>query len=133
MKRYILFTAYCLLLTAAYAQSKVWVADNGDGTYKNPVLYADYSDPDVCRVGDDYYMVSSSFNCIPGLQILRSGDLVNWTIVGYAAEKLIPEDVFSKAQHGNGVWAPSIRYHNGRFYIYYGDPDYGVYMTCSRW
>lgn len=62
--------------------SKVWVADQGNGTYKNPVLYADYSDPDVCRVGDDFYLTSSSFGCLPGLQILHSKDLVNWTIVG---------------------------------------------------
>ncbi len=138
MNNYLKLAAYlqltCFLLVAYWpitttAQSKVWVADNGDGTYKNPVLYADYSDPDACRVGDDYYMVSSSFNCSPGLQILHSKDLVNWTIVGYALDKLIPEDVFSKVQHGNGVWAPSIRYHNKEFYIYYGDPDYGVYMT----
>ena len=60
--------------------SQAWVADQGNGTYKNPVLYADYSDPDVCRVGDDYYLTSSSFNCLPGLQILHSKDLVNWTI-----------------------------------------------------
>ena len=64
--------------------SQAWVADQGNGTYKNPVLYADYSDPDVCRVGDDYYLTSSSFNCLPGLQILHSKDLVNWTIIGAA-------------------------------------------------
>ncbi|MDR1810211.1 MAG: glycoside hydrolase 43 family protein [Prevotella sp.] len=109
--------------------SEVWVSDLGNGMYKNPVLYADYSDPDVCRVGDDYYLTASSFNCIPGLQVLHSKDLVNWTIIGAAIRQLSPEDVFAKAQHGNGVWAPSIRYHNGMFYIYYGDPDYGIYMT----
>ena len=62
--------------------SEVWVADQGNGKYKNPILYADYSDPDACRVGDDFYMTSSSFNCLPGLQILHSKDLVNWTIIG---------------------------------------------------
>lgn len=112
--------------------SEVWVSDLGNGKYKNPVLNADYSDPDACRVGDDFYMTSSSFNCIPGLQILHSKDLVNWELIGAAIPKLVPEDVFSKAQHGNGVWAPSIRYHNGEFYIYYGDPDYGIYMTKTK-
>jgi beta-xylosidase len=112
--------------------SNVWVSDLGNGNYKNPVLYADYSDPDVCRAGDDYYMTASNFNCIPGLQILHSKDLVNWTLIGAAIPKLIPEDVFEKPQHGNGVWAPSIRYHDGEFYIYYGDPDYGIYMTKTR-
>ena len=62
--------------------SEVWVADQGDGTYKNPILHADYSDPDAVRVGDDYYMTSSSFNAIPGLQILHSKDLVNWKLIG---------------------------------------------------
>ncbi|HLR25437.1 MAG TPA: family 43 glycosylhydrolase, partial [Fodinibius sp.] len=58
--------------------SDVWVADNGDGTYTNPILHADYSDPDVVRKGDDYYMTASSFNAVPGLPILHSKDLVNW-------------------------------------------------------
>jgi beta-xylosidase len=70
--------------------SQAWVADQGNGTYKNPVLYADYSDPDVCRVGDDYYLTSSSFNCLPGLQILHSKDLVNWTIIGAAVPYALP-------------------------------------------
>ena len=109
--------------------SKVWVSDLGNGNYKNPVLYADYSDPDVCRVEADYYMVASSFACIPGLPILHSYDLVNWTVIGYAIQQMVPEERFSAMQHGNGVWAPSIRYHNKEFYIYFGDPDAGIYMT----
>lgn len=109
--------------------SKVWVSDLGNGKYKNPVLYADYSDPDVCRVGNDYYMVASSFANTPGLPILHSNDLVNWTIVSYAINNMTPADRFSTMQHGNGVWAPAIRYHNNEFYIYFGDPDAGIYMT----
>ena len=84
MKRLTQTLAFCLLTVfTAVAQknyvSEVWVSDLGNGKYKNPVLYADYSDPDACRVGDDFYMTSSSFNCLPGLQILHSKDLVNWT------------------------------------------------------
>ena len=109
--------------------SKVWVSDLGNGKYKNPVLYADYSDPDVCRVGNDYYMVASSFANTPGLPILHSNDLVNWTIVSYAINNMTPDDRFSTMQHGNGVWAPAIRYQNNEFYIYFGDPDAGIYMT----
>ena len=109
--------------------SKVWVSDNGDGTYTNPVLYADYSDPDAIRVGDDYYLVASSFNCIPGLPILHSRDLVNWELIGYALSKQPPFDVFGKVQHGGGVWAPCIRYHNNQYYIYYPDPDFGIYVV----
>jgi beta-xylosidase len=108
--------------------SPVWNPDNGDGTYINPILFADYSDPDVVKVGNNYYMTASSFNCVPGLPILHSKDLVNWQLIAYAVDRLQPEDVFNKPQHGNGIWAPSIRYHNGEFYIYYGDPDYGIYM-----
>lgn len=112
--------------------SKVWSPDLGNGHYKNPVLNADYSDPDVCRVGEDYYLTASSFNCVPALPILHSKDMVNWTIIGSAIPRLDPEEVFSQPQHGNGVWAPSIRYHNEEFYIYYGDPDYGIYRTKTR-
>ncbi|OIR00114.1 Non-reducing end alpha-L-arabinofuranosidase BoGH43B precursor [mine drainage metagenome] len=112
--------------------SKVWVADNGDGTYKNPIIHADYSDPDVIRVGNDFYMVASSFDAVPGLPILHSKDLVNWTIIGHALKKQIPFDHFSQTQHGNGVWAPAIRYHNNQFYIFYPDPDFGIYVITSQ-
>ena len=112
--------------------SQVWCADLGNGEYQNPILYADYSDPDVCRVGEDYYMTSSSFNCVPGLQILHSRDLVNWQIVGAALPwGNVPADKYRSVQHGCGVWAPSLRYHNGLFYIFWGDPDVGVFMTCT--
>ncbi len=112
--------------------SKVWVADNGDGTYKNPILHADYSDPDAVRVGDDFYMTASSFNAAPGLPILHSKDLVNWRLVNYVFTKQPPFDVFDKPQHGGGVWAPAIRHHNGEFYIFYPDPDFGIYMTKTK-
>jgi beta-xylosidase len=132
-----LYILSLLLFVNANAQltnyvSKVWVADNGDGTYKNPVINADYSDPDAIRVGDDYYLVSSSFEDIPGLPILHSKDLVNWTIIGHALKRQPPYDHFSKPQHGGGVWAPSIRYHNNEFYIYYPDPDFGIYVIKTK-
>lgn len=150
----------CVLSLPTVAQqdkpyvSKVWVADLGNGNYQNPVLYADYSDPDVCRVGDDYYMTASSFNCIPGLPILHSRDLVNWELIGYALERQVPamayaqnqspaissaqdgrifvENRFDRPCHGDGVWAPAIRYHNGEFYIYWGDPDEGIFMVKTK-
>jgi beta-xylosidase len=112
--------------------SKVWVADKGNGTYQNPIIHADYSDPDVIRVGTDFYMTASSFNCAPGLPILHSKDLVNWTIVAYAFQQQPPYNIFKNVQHGGGVWAPAIRYHNNEFYIYYPDPDRGIYMTKAR-
>ena len=107
-----------------------WAPDRGDGTYKNPVLFADYSDPDVVRVGADFYLVASSFAGVPGLPILRSRDLVNWTIIGHAAPRL-PSPDFDTPQHGNGMWAPSLRHHAGRFWIYVGDPDRGIYVTTA--
>lgn len=112
--------------------SQVWNPDLGNGMYKNPVINADYSDPDVICVGDDYYMTASSFNCIPGLPILHSKDLVNWELIGHAVTKLQPESEFDQPSHGNGVWAPCISYHNGEFYIYWGDPDYGVFMVKTK-
>ena len=112
--------------------SQVWNPDLGNGMYKNPVINADYSDPDVVCVGDDYYMTASSFNCIPGLPILHSKDLVNWEIIGHAVTKLQPESEFDQPSHGNGVWAPCISYHDGEFYIYWGDPDYGVFMVKAK-
>ena len=125
-----------MIVNAAYSQqkfvSKVWVADKGDGTYQNPILNADYSDPDAIRVGDDYYLISSSFEDIPGLPVLHSKDLVNWSIIGHALKKQPPFDHFNIPQHGGGVWAPALRYHNGEFYIYYPDPDYGVYVIKAK-
>ena len=112
--------------------SKVWVADKGDGTYRNPVIHADFSDPDAVRVGDDFYMTASSFNAAPGLPILQSKDLVNWSLVGYVFRRQPPYDVFDKPQHGGGVWAPSIRYHEGEFYIFYPDPDRGIYVVKAK-
>jgi beta-xylosidase len=109
----------------------VWVPDKRDGTYKNPVIFADYSDPDVIRVGDDFYMTASSFNCVPGLPILHSRDLVNWKIIGHAVERF-DDERFNLPQHGNGVWAPAIRYHDGWFWIFYGDPDAGIFMTKAK-
>jgi beta-xylosidase len=126
-----LFTLFAQMAIAQVSQT--WVADLRNGTYQNPVLYADYSDPDACRVGDGYYMTASSFNCVPGLPILYSKDLVNWAIINHAIEQM-PSNMLSKdgVNHGGGVWAPSIRFHQGEYYIYYGDPDLGIFMTKAK-
>ncbi|HMP28305.1 MAG TPA: glycoside hydrolase 43 family protein [Saprospiraceae bacterium] len=122
-----------LSTTQISAQKHItWVADFGNGTYKNPILHTDYSDPDVCRVGNDYYMTASSFNCVPGLPILHSTDLVNWNLIGYALHRQVPIEHFSNVQHGGGVWAPSISYHKGEYWIYYPDPDFGIYLVKSK-
>lgn len=138
MKKNTAFLLMVLLTSFLSAQENppnypkwIWNADNGDGTYKNPIINSDYSDPDAIRVGNKFYMTASSFNCIPGLPILESDDLINWKLISYALNKQIPEDVYNLPQHGNGVWAPCIRYHNKQFYIYYPDPDFGIYMIKS--
>lgn len=119
----------CLLLIAAAlsASARPLLAD----TYRNPVLFADYSDPDVVRTGDDYWLVASSFNAVPGLPILHSKDLVKWSIVAHAVDRL-PSPDFDTPQYGNGLWAPSLRWHDGWFWIYVGDPDRGLFMTRAR-
>lgn len=130
----ILSLSVCSMFHPAMAQyrSEVWVSDEGNGMYRNPVLHADYSDPDVCVVGEDYFLTASSFNCTPGLPILHSKDLVNWKIVNYALKKVEPVEYYNEARHGKGVWAPSIRFHEGMYYIYWGDPDFGIFMVKTR-
>ena len=97
-------------------------------TFRNPILFADYSDPDVIRVGDTFFMTASSFNYTPGLPILVSKDLVNWSLVNYALEN-IGQESFKIPRHSEGVWAPAIRFHEGMYYIYYGMPDEGYYVV----
>jgi len=140
MKTLTLLAALLPTMALAQYKSEVWCPDNGDGTYTNPVINADYSDPDVCvgASGEDFYMTASSFQCTPGLPILHSKDLVNWQIINYALGNLYEGDealtahFSSRPQHGNGVWAPSIRYHAGWYYIYWGDPDFGVMMVKTQ-
>jgi beta-xylosidase len=108
-----------------------WIADQGDGRYRNPVLAGDYSDPDVIRVGEDYYLTASSFTDTPGLPILHSRDLVNWTIIGHALPRVLPDAHYQTPRRGGGVWAPAIRHHDGRFLIYYPDPDHGIFMLSA--
>lgn len=132
--------AASFLLPAAHAATPaktvpmppgVWSPDQGDGTYVNPILAGDYSDPDVVRVGDDFYLTASSFTNVPGLPVLHSKDLVNWTLVGYALARNVPDAHHAVPRHGGGVWAPAIRHHGGRFLIYYPDPDFGIFMVSA--
>lgn len=113
-----------------------WQADNGDGTYKNPILHADYSDPDIVRVGGDFYMVASDFSYMPGIPVLHSNDLVNWTLVGHVFARLDgldPKyDMQAGAKYGHGCWAPSLRFHNGRYWVYFCTPDEGLFMSTAK-
>ena len=116
----------CSIKQQAFAQNGI------TPRYTNPIIHQDYSDPDVIRVGNWFYMTASSFTSVPGLPILRSSDLVHWQLIGYALKNNIPAAYYKQVHHGAGVWAPSIRFHNGEFYIYYPDPDMGIYMTKTK-
>ena len=115
-----LFAFHFSLITAS-AQS--WTADNGNGTFTNPLFYDEFSDPDILRVGDDYYLAGTTMHAVPGLVILHSKDLVNWENISYCFDRFdFPEDRFSLKNHeeiyGQGIWAPCIRYANGQFYVF---------------
>ena len=112
-------------------KTTMWNADLGNGMYKNPILYADYSDPDACRAGEDYFMIASSFCNAPGLPVLHSKDLVNWKVINYILPK-VPEERYDKPVHGCGVWAPAIRYHEGTFFACFPMPDEGIYMSTTK-
>lgn len=99
--------------------------------YTNPILFGDYSDPDVIRVGEDFYMISSSFTYVPGLPVLHSRDLVHWELIGYAARRL-PFSRYDRPAHKCGLWAPSLRHHNGMFYIYVCMPDEGLFAFTAK-
>ncbi len=109
--------------------------DQNDGTFVNPVIPGDYSDLDAIRVGDDFYAISSTFQYSPGVVILHSRDLVNWTILGHAVGDLTsigPEMNWDKmSRYGRGIWAGAIRYHDHKFWIYFGTPDEGYFVTTA--
>lgn len=113
---------------------RAW-GDQGDGTFVNPVLPADYSDIDAIQVGDDYYAISSTFQYAPGMIVLRSKDMVNWTLAGHAIDdvtRISSEMNWDRmGRYGRGVWAGAIRHHAGRFWIYFGDPDEGFFVTSA--
>ncbi len=116
------------LLNLDYAYP--WKPDCADGTYCNPIIFADYSDPDVIRVGEDFYLTASSFNCTPGLPILHSKDLVNWRIINHAVKNL-PHPRYAGVQPGCGIWAPAMRFQAGKFWIFFPMPDEGIYLTMA--
>ncbi|HTB66852.1 MAG TPA: glycoside hydrolase 43 family protein [Steroidobacteraceae bacterium] len=120
----------------------------GSATYRNPIIYADYSDPDVLRAGKRYYLVSSSFHFSPGIPVLESPDLVHWRIVSHVLPRLdfapgynmVPPFTLTDAtarpigegqRYGGGVWAPALRYHDHRFYVYWPTPDEGIFVSTA--
>ena len=104
--------------------------DTGDGCFRNPVLAADYSDPDVIRVGDTYYMVASDFHFL-GMQVLSSQDLVNWQLIAQIYDRFDLPGWDAMAHYAGGSWAPSIRWHDGLFYVYFCTPEEGLFMSTA--
>nr|MCR5350143.1 family 43 glycosylhydrolase [Acholeplasmatales bacterium] len=96
--------------------------------YKNPIILSDYSDPDCIRVGENYYMIASSFNHLPGVPVLKSKNLVDWKLIGHVFERL-PFERFNNVIHGAGAWAPALRYFNNKFYALIPFPDEGIYVS----
>jgi beta-xylosidase len=131
MRRRLLVLATFLELTCgAQQKSRSWAADNGNGSYSNPLFYDEFSDPDFMRVGYDYYLTGTTMHMMPGLPILHSSDLVNWRFISYAFDRLDLgpylrlED--GKEIYGQGIWAPSFRYHNGTYYIFANVNRFGL-------
>ena len=114
---------------------KSWSADNGNGTFTNPLFYDEFSDPDIIRVGEDYYLAGTTMHSVPGLVVLHSKDLVNWEFSSYCFDRFDDSDDFNlrngKEAYGQGIWAPAIRYHNGKFYIFSNINGHGLQVFIS--
>ena len=114
-----------------------WTADNGNGTYSNPLFYEEFEDPDIIRVGEDYYPAGTTMHVNPAVQIMHSKDLVNWELAGYCMNRLDLGPAFRLEGgnvYGRGIWAPCIRFHKGMFYVMHGcfTKCFGI-LTSSRW
>ncbi len=123
-----------IIAIAAHAQPGSW-GDQGDGTYKNPILNADYPDVDIERVGDRFYMITSTIHYAPGMTVLKSWDLVNWTIIRHVFEKLDWNPAYNYDQMGEyskGVWAGDLAYHDGKWYCYFIDHSFGLYVSTAE-
>ena len=137
MKKSILLLLMCMITLGIQAQWKSWTADNGNGTFTNPLFYDEFSDPDILRVGDDYYLAGTTMHTVPGLVILHSKDLVNWENISYCFDRFdFEDDAFSLKNHkeiyGQGVWAPAIRYANGQFYVFTNINGKGLQCYTSK-
>lgn len=133
---FLLSCAALLAQSAATPSAASWTADNGNGTFTNPLFYDEFSDPDIIRVGDDFYLAGTTMHCMPGLVVLHSKDLVNWRFLSYCFDKLDMGDEFrlenGKEAYGQGIWAPCIRYHNGKFYIFSNINGHGMQVFIAE-
>ena len=137
MRRIVIISFLIFISHLSTVSAQSWTADNGNGTFTNPLFYDEFSDPDIIRVGDDYYLAGTTMHSVPGLVILHSKDLVNWENVSYCFDRFdFPEDKFALKNHqeiyGQGIWAPAIRYANGQFYIFSNINGKGLQCYTSK-
>jgi len=137
MRRIVILSFIICHLSFSDAVAQSWTADNGNGTYTNPLFYDEFSDPDILRVGDDYYLAGTTMHSVPGLVILHSKDLVNWENISYCFDRFdFDDDAFSLKNHkeiyGQGIWAPAIRYANGQFYLFSNVNGKGLQCYTSK-
>ncbi|MHC4575282.1 MAG: family 43 glycosylhydrolase, partial [Planctomycetota bacterium] len=124
----------CLITGCSTAPATGTWGDQGDGSYKNPILNADYPDVDIEQVGDTYYMITSTIHYAPGMTLLESKDIVNWRLIGHVFDKLTWDPRYnfdSMSGYGRGVWAGDIAYHEGKWYCYFIDSASGLYMSSA--
>lgn len=136
MKNTILTLLASIFILCPLTAQTSWTADNGNGTFTNPLFYDEFSDPDIIRVGEDFYMAGTTMHCMPGLVVLHSKDLVNWKFLSYAFNRLNMGDEFKldngKEAYGQGIWAPCIRHHKGKFYIFSNINGHGMQVFISE-
>jgi uncharacterized protein GlcG (DUF336 family) len=123
----------CFGDSPAVAQN--WTADNGNGTYSNPLFIEEFEDPDVIRVGEDYYLAGTTMHMNPAVQLMHSKDLVNWELVGYCMDRLDFGPAFrleGRNVYGRGIWAPCIRFHQGMFYVFSNVNGVGLQVFRSK-
>ena len=137
MRRIVIISFLIFISHLSTVSAQSWTAENGNGTFTNPLFYDEFSDPDIIRVGDDYYLAGTTMHSVPGLVILHSRDLVNWENVSYCFDRFdFPEDKFALKNHqeiyGQGIWAPAIRYANGQFYIFSNVNGKGLQCFTSK-
>lgn len=134
MKRYLILFFF-IIVGWRYSSAQSWSADNGNGMYTNPIFYNECSDPDIIRVGEDFYLTSTTMHSVPGLPILHSKDLVNWELLSYALTEFEFGNEFMLEQgrelYGQGIWAPCIRYHEDVFYIFSNINRHGLQVFTS--
>ena len=134
----ILLATCCLALCGhpLMTSAQSWMADNGNGTFTNPLFYDEFSDPDIIRVGEDYYLAGTTMHSVPGLVVLHSKDLVNWDFSSYCFDRFDDSDDFNlrngKEAYGQGIWAPCIRYHQGKFYVFSNINGHGLQVFISE-